>query len=159
MNELFQQLALDALDHLDREEELLDKLNVIVQQIRLELLSKDTGLDAVLGARQTELVAEQQTVIQARAKLRKRIACKLVISEDDATIGALSNRCVEATATALRQRCNRLQSKAMELHTTLIANGNLAFQLWELLERVFRTLGGDQPAPQLYERNGQRRAA
>lgn len=154
-----QKLANDSLQHLQREAALLCRMSTVVNQVRADLLAKNADTIQNLASRQSELLAEQKTIKQARTKLRGEIATTLGIPHEEATVLVFSAQCSFETRNEIVELCGQLETHAKELNATLIANGNLAFQLWELLERVFRALGGDQPVPQVYQRNGQRRAA
>ena len=152
-------LARATLQHLQREEQLLDQLNVVADQLSQELRSKnrEETSNSVLPANDTaEAIRE---VADARYQIRSRIAKCMGVPIERTTMSLVAQYCDIETATAIRHHCQVLQSKAMKLNTVSTANGLLVFRLARLLDTIFCTLSGEPHSPQLYNRDGYRNAA
>ena len=150
-------LAEASIGHLQREVDLMERLHVIVQEMRSAMLSQDDD-------RITKILSSMQQIdfgqVHAeRERYRQQIATVLGITPGRANFRALSRRCDPSTAEAILSLCEQLRGIARNVSTLSIANGNLAFQLWEVLEKAFCALGGANGAPIVYEASGHRRVA
>ena len=150
-------LAVACLTHLELERALLEQLLAIMQAMRQAMLSRDQDQvgQIIESAQQIDL----QPAAESRDRVRDQIAAALQVPREQATIRLLRGHCDADLTARLEESSERTRVVAVEVNRLAAANGSLAFQLWQIMDRFFCALGGDQAAPQVYERTGHRRIA
>ncbi len=159
MNGQVKLLAKSALQHLECEEERLDEMQVAAERLRENLRSRNQSSTIDPDIASEKATVTVQETVDARRRLKEAIAKYFRVPIAQTTALTLAEHCDDEIATEIRQRCQRLRSKAMKLSAISRANSDLASRLSQLLNQVFQTLRGEPCVPPLYGRDGHRRAA
>lgn len=158
MNQAIRSLTHSFVQHLQREEQLLESLHQVARELRESLTSHEVhGEDLV--RRHADVLACAETISAERSSLAKQLAKALDVPEQSATLGLLLQHCDPESGATLRDFQERLRQAAEGLSGSLSTTGNLALQMLDILEHVFRSLSGDQGSAMVYECNGRRNVA
>lgn len=150
-------LVTDCMNYLELEQSYVDQLLQVVQGMREAMLSRDDERINKMTASMREI--NYQQLNQRRLQFRTMLSRALRIPVEQVRIRHVARQCDAETTTQLLARCEQLKQSTREVGALATANGNLAFQLWEVIERAFCALGGDREAPIVYESTGHRRVA
>lgn len=147
-------LGTECLTHLRQEELVLRSLHALVVEFRKSIEERDSERLHELIDQHAKVNVEAQHVAARRDSLRHRIAVAVQVPVEQATVGCLAEQCEDPLKTSLRQLQQQLRVDGEKLSASLISSHNLAFQLYQLLENVFRSLSGDPSSSPTYERSG-----
>lgn len=150
-----QSLVTKCLAHLQREEQLLISLQGVVDDMRRSLVAREDFDTEELTT--SSLTDDLKEVTKDRGRLQAELSEFFDVPKEAATLSLLVEHAGERAGKALREMQFRLSGAAEGLNRTLAATGNLARHLHELIECVFRSLGGDATSSVVYERSGRHR--
>ena len=153
-----EELAAAFASHMQREEDLLGSLQLVVHEMRKSLLSRDDQMDGLI-LRHAQVSLSMERMSEERNELRRALAKTFAVPEQSATVALLIKHCDPPTRNVLEGFQQRLRSAAESLNGAVAANGNLALQMLDLLESVFQSLSGDRGNSIVYECSGRRRVA
>lgn len=147
-------LVKHCVTYLQREEEFLTRVLAVTEDMHVSLLSRDDQQIATLIDRYQSMSNDAEGLSLSRGDIKQMMVLQLGVAPEEATITALLQHCDGPSKSALAAVQGRVHRLSSRLNSTLAANSNLARQMLEVLNNVFRALGAHEASPPVYGPSG-----
>lgn len=157
MDQNIRTAASACMAHLAAEAAYLGEVERVTVEFRQAFRARDQSTADRLIQVVSDLSPHLDRLETNRLVMRATIADVLGLKPNEATVGKLAEKCDAETRIQLDELRAQLQTQARSLNGHLASTGNLAMQLMELNENVFRSLTGQSAQSVVYERTGRAR--